>query len=342
MQTVVLDPLSDPRWLELAGSAPGATVFHHPLWLGLVRKTYGYGVTSVCALDGAGRAVAGLPLAYVASRLTGRRLVAVPFADACGALVRPGAPDDALAAVVAAAEHERRRRSCVLEVRDRVTGAGTATDLFHRHVIDLGEGADAAEKRFHARVRRNVRKARREGVTVERRTDREALDAFYALHLLTRRRLGVPTQPRRFIRGLQELFDAGLGFVALARHDERPVAAAVFLRGGDELLYKYGASDPGALSLRPNNVLFSDVIRWAADDGLTSLDLGRTDLGHEGLRDFKRSWGADETTLAYTYAGKAAPSGDEGRAGRALASVIRRSPPVVGRAVGEMLYRHAA
>jgi CelD/BcsL family acetyltransferase involved in cellulose biosynthesis len=342
MRTIAVDPLADPRWLALASSTPGASVFHHPTWLELVRHTYGYGVFATCAIDRAGRLVAGLPLVHVTSRLSGRRLVAVPFADLCGPLVLPDAPETALGAVAAAAERERERRGCALEVRERLPGTGAAVELFHRHVIDLSAGADAAEKRCHPRARRNTRKARREGVTVERRTDRAALDAFYALHLQTRRRLGVPTQPRRFIRGLERLFAADLGYVALARHEERPVAAAVFLRGSDGLLYKYGASDPTALTLRPNNVLFSDVIRWAADDGLTSLDLGRTDLASQGLRDFKCSLGADETPLAYTYAGGNGPSAARGRATRTLAGVIRRSPPVVSRVVGEVLYRHAA
>jgi CelD/BcsL family acetyltransferase involved in cellulose biosynthesis len=342
MRTALLDPIGDPAWLRLVGRAPAATPFHHPAWLRLVRGHYRYPTAAVVALDRSGEPVAGLPLMAVGSRLTGNRLVSVPFSDACGPLLVPEAGADAAHALARAVEAERARRGVKLEVRERFDEAGTAVELFVRHVVDLRDGADAVEKRFASRVRRNTKKGRREGVVFTRESGTSALDIFYALHVQTRRRLGVPTQPRSFIRGLRPLFDEGLGFVGIARHAGRPVAAAVFLRAGSTLLYKYGASDEAALPLRPNNVLFSDVIRWAADEGLDALDLGRTDLDGEGLREFKRSWGAEELPLAYTYAGTEPPSPNgHGRVDRAMAAVITRSPPVTGQIIGQMLYRHA-
>jgi CelD/BcsL family acetyltransferase involved in cellulose biosynthesis len=266
----------------------------------------------------------------------------VPFSDACGPLVAPDAPADALPSLAAAVEAERARRGIRLEVRERFEEAGAPVELYLRHVVDLREGIDAVEKRYASRVRRNTKKGRREGVVFTRETGTSALDIFYALHLQTRRRLGVPTQPRSFIRGLKALFDLGLGFVGISRHAGRPVAAAVFLRAGSTLLYKYGASDEAALPLRPNNVLFADAIRWAAEEGLEALDMGRTDLDGEGLAEFKRSWGAEETRLAYTYAGAEPPSPNgHGRVDRAMAAVITRTPPVTGQVIGQLLYRHA-
>jgi CelD/BcsL family acetyltransferase involved in cellulose biosynthesis len=341
MRTALLDPLADPAWQRLVDRADAATIFHHPAWLGLVRDHYRFPTAAACVLDADGEAVAGLPLVAMFSRLTGRRLVAVPFSDTCGPLLAPGAPEDALAVLARAVEAERARRGSRLEVHERFDEAGTAVDLFHRHVVDLRDGFEALEKRWASRVRRNIRKGRREGVESARETGTEALDVFYALHLQTRRKLGVPTQPRTFIRRLAKVFDSGMGFVGVARHEGRPIAAAVFLVCGTKVLYKYGASDQEALALRPNNVLFADVMRWAAESGHTELDLGRTDLGQEGLREFKLSWGADELPLAYTYAGAPPPEPGHGRAEEALAAIITRTPPVTGRLIGELLYRHA-
>jgi CelD/BcsL family acetyltransferase involved in cellulose biosynthesis len=342
MRTALLDPLTDAAWLRLLDrAAADATVFHHPAWLGLVRDHYRFPTAAVCVLGDDGEPVAGLPLVAIFSRLTGRRLVAVPFSDTCGPLVAPGAPDGTLELLARAVEAERSRRGSRLEVHERFDEAGTAVELFHRHVVDLREGPDALETSWASRVRRNIRKGRREGVVSTRETGGDALDVFYALHLQTRHRLGVPTQPKAFIRRLKAVFERGMGFVGVARHDGRPIAAAVFLVAGTKVLYKYGASDQTALALRPNNILFADVLRWAAEEGHTELDLGRTDLGQEGLREFKRSWGAEEIPLAYTYAGTAAPEPGHGRTDQALAAVITRTPPVAGRVIGELLYRHA-
>jgi CelD/BcsL family acetyltransferase involved in cellulose biosynthesis len=334
MPTELLDPRTDERWGDFVDRAEGATMFHHPAWLDLLAARYRYEFAASCVLDGDGRVVAGLPWARIESRLTGRRLVALPFSDACPPLV-DGAAEDELARAV---EEHRREMGLGLEVRWRMDALpGEVVHSYWRHTLPLDSDVEGVERRAKSSIRRGVTKARREGLTFERRTDAAALDAFYRLHLHTRRRLGAPTQPKRFIDGLGDLFERGHGFVGLVSDGTQPVAAAVFLRLRDHLIYKYGASDSAALARRPNNLLFAEVIRWACENGCQELDFGRTDLDQEGLKQFKRGWGADEVPLHHTYAGMEPPSG-EGPA-RLLAPVIRRSPPSVGRLFGA-LYRH--
>jgi CelD/BcsL family acetyltransferase involved in cellulose biosynthesis len=338
---VLLDPLGDERWTWLTATAPRATIFHHPRWLALLHRRYRYPVAGAAVLDDAGAPLAGLPLAFVASRLTGRRLVGLPFSDACPPLLAEGAPSEALDVLAGTLERERARRGVPLQVCAPYPQVGTVTERFLLHAVDLRSGADAVEKGMRPSARRHVRHAERLGVEVVTGTDRAALDAFYALHVHTRRRLGVPTQPKRFIRDLAALMADGLGFVALARYGGRAIAALVLLRAGATLTYKYGASDERFLRLRPNNLLFARVLRSACEAGLDTLDLGRTDPGQPGLAAFKRSLGASERPLAYTYAGGPPPAADGSRLERAAGAVIRRTPATVGRIAGELLYRHA-
>ena len=202
--------------------------------------------------------------------------------------------------------------------------AGETVKRYWRHTLPLEEDAAAVERRARSGIRRGAKKARKAGLTFERRTDAGALDAFYKLHLQTRKHQGVPTQAKRFIDGFGRLFEQGHGFVALVSDEGGPVAAAVFLRWREHLIYKYGASDRSALSKRPNNLLFSEVIRWGCEAGCRELDFGRTDLDHEGLREFKLGWGTDEAPLHHTYAGMAVPG--RRRVGRAAAAGTRDSP----------------
>jgi CelD/BcsL family acetyltransferase involved in cellulose biosynthesis len=338
-----LDPTTDPSWTDLVARSPAATIFHHPAWAGLLRATYGYGMTA-CAVPGEdGRLVAGLPVAAVSSRFTGRRLVALPFSDLCPPLVADDAPPWAGTALRQALGVFQAGHGLRLEVRGtgHVLQRSPAGERFHHHVLALGPEIAAVERRFaKPQVLRGVRRARREGLTAWTATDRSALEAFYRLHVATRRRLGVPTQPRRFILGFEGLFARGLGFVILVRRDERPVAAGVFLALGETLLYKYGASDARFLGLRPNNLLFMEAIRWGCEHGMRRLDFGRTHWDHESLRAFKLAWGAEEHELRYRYVGGVPAHGSERAAGM-LGAVIRRSPPAVGRAIGEVLYGHA-
>lgn len=327
--------------MALLEASEDALAFHHPAWLRLIRDQYGYelGAWAVSRPDGV--LTAGLPYARVSSRLTGRRIVALPFSDLCPPVAASPADGCSRAALAETIAEMAARSGVPVEIRAAVPGLpGAGAPLFHRHVLPLANDPQQVAENFaRSQVRRGIAKARRSGVTVVHRTDRRALDTFYALHLRHRRRLGVPTQPKAFIRRFAGLFAAGLGFVSLARWEQKTIAAAVFLSYGDTLIYKYGASDPAHLALRPNNALFMDAIEWGCATGHRRLDFGRTDFGNPGLREFKRSWGADEELLAYTHLPPREPR-SAGRAQRWTASAIRRLPPGFGRLAGAALYRH--
>ncbi len=219
MRTELLDPRTDARWEEFIGRAAGATMFHHPAWLALLAARYRYEFAASCVVDDGDRIVAGLPWARIESRLTGKRLVAVPFSDACPPLT-DGASEEELARAV---EEHRSETGLGLEVRWRMDALpGEAVKRYWRHTLPLEEDAAAVERRARSGIRRGAKKARKAGLTFEQRTDAGGLDAFYKLHLQTRKHQGVPTQAKRFIDGFGGLFEQGHGFVALVSDEGRP------------------------------------------------------------------------------------------------------------------------
>jgi CelD/BcsL family acetyltransferase involved in cellulose biosynthesis len=343
MRVEQLDPLADPRWGRFVDATPSAGVFAHPAWLDLLARRYRYGISALCVTGDGGEPVLGLPIARVESRLTGKRLVALPFSDVCPPVRGAGADELTEAALADALVELRRSSGLDVEVRESLPGVSGAhvVPRFLVHRLALEADADAVLARTSkSQIRRGIKKAEREGVTIRQGTDVAALDAFYRLHLRTRRRQGVPIQPKSFIRGFAGLFAQGLGYVLTAEHEGQTISAAVFLAHGDTIVYKYGASDERHLNLRPNNLLFADAIRRACVAGHTTLDFGRTDTDNTGLAAFKRSWGAVEEELAYTYLADRPPRDGAGLAHRALAVVIRRGPERTGQAIGTALYRH--
>jgi len=341
-QTRLIDPIADPAWLAFIESSPSAEVFHHPCWLELLRSQYGYQLQA-CCVEGEGGIEAGIPIARIESRLTGRRFVSLPFSDTCAPALAPHAGPAALDALGQALVEESQRTGLGLTVHAPLPSAPGAfvQPRFVRHLLALSEDPAEVESNYSkSQIKRGIKKAKKEGLRAERRTDVSALDAFYALHLKTRQRLGVPTQPKRFIRRFEELFAAGLGFVEMIFDGPEPIAAAVFLTYNGTITYKYGASDAAKLGKRPNNLLFSEVIRMACEEGFQTLDFGRTDLDNEGLRSFKCSWGAEEAELSYTYVAEDEPSQEPVLRDRIVTATIQHSPAFVGRLAGEALYRH--
>ena len=337
----VVDPIADARWTALLAEAGDVSAFHHPAWMTLLRERFGHSISACCLVGPDGAIRAGLPIALMSSRLTGRRLVALPFSDHCPPL-RVGSNRALDAALAGELDRLRRGMGLDLDVRGPVDGSAGAEPVarFHHHVLALDPDVGVVERGFRrSQALRGARRAVREGLAVERRTDAEALAAFYGLHLATRRRLGVPCHPRRYILALARLFARGLGFTMLVRDAGRPVAGGVFLTHGGTVTYKHGASDQRFQNKRPNNLLFLETIRWACEQGFAELDFGRTDIGHEGLRSFKLSWGADERLLAYWRFSDPESAGRR-RELRVSPRLLRRSPAVVSRLVGEVLYRH--
>jgi CelD/BcsL family acetyltransferase involved in cellulose biosynthesis len=333
----------DPAWLELVAAAPGATFFHLPAWTRVVADTYGYRTTVLAECDEGGRVVAGIPVASV-RRPAGRALVSLPFTDHCAPLARDEASLRRLAAGLAAWSSRER---VPVEVRGPVPSVAgwRETVVGVEHVLPLEEGADALRSRLSEAHRRRLRQAERSGLRVRVGRRPEDMDAFYRLHLLTRRRQGVPVQPRRFFTAVWEHTIApGQGVIVVAETPAgRLAAAAVVLAWNGVAVGKFQASDETCWELRPNHLCYWAAIRWATETGLRRFDFGRTEKRHAGLQRWKASWGGDEVPLRYALTGR----GDLGVEGHglldaALRQVIRHSPTMVCRALGTMLYRYAA
>lgn len=330
--------VEDERWAAFVASQSRRIPFHHPAWARLLADCYGFEAFALAVPGAGGELVAGLPVIETRSPLGRRRWISLAFSDFC-----PPLGDDA---GLGRQLDEERRESGIggLELRDSLPGF-EGQEVAVLHTLALDRPAEELFAGFHrSQVQRNVKRAEKDGVQTRRgRSAEDLVEVFYALHLETRRRQGVPVQPRRFFRLLWErMLEPGLGFVSLAEHEGRPVAGAVFLRWGSAATYKFGASDPRFLRLRPNHLIFWDAIRSLAEDGVRTLDFGRTDLDNRGLREFKSGWGATESPLVYTVLGEGRPELGQSSAAKALGAVIRRSPPWVCRAVGERLYRYAA
>jgi CelD/BcsL family acetyltransferase involved in cellulose biosynthesis len=333
-----LREIADSRWLELVRRDPAATAFHHPDWTRAVGASYGF-KSFLVTVETDGDLVTALPVMEVSGPLGRRRWVALPYTDSCAPLGDP----DALESLVGELEAARVQQGVdSLEVRAPIPLPRSRLLPFVGHVVRLGHDADAVEHGYDSSVRRAIRRARRSGLVVRVGTSTGDLaQTFYELHVETRRRLGLPVQPQRFFANLWRCLGDDLCRVVLVESNGRPVAGALFLTWRSHLVYKYGASDSRYWSMRPNNLVFAETIRWACANGFTELDLGRTDPDAESLKRFKRGWGAEEQVLEYTLVGsRGAIAGVGSRP--LIRGALRHAPRWVVRLTGEVIYRNAA
>jgi CelD/BcsL family acetyltransferase involved in cellulose biosynthesis len=333
--------LDDPAWCEFVDRASGASASHLPAWGRLVSQTYGFSAFAFVLRD-AGRVVAGVPLVDVTTRLRGRRYAALPFTDHCPLLGEPSVTPELVRAL---ADLRVRDGLARIDVRDHLPEAHADVIPYPagvRHRIALPRDPDVAFAAMSSGHRRDVRIAERAGLRAELGTSTRLVEAFVDLHTLTRKRLGIPVQPKRFLRAVGAALETdGLGYVTVVWHDQRPVAAGLFLFSHAQVLFKYSASDSAVWKLCPNNLLVWTAMRNAIERGATIFDFGRSEVEQTGLRAFKRRFGAEESPLVYTTIG-GAPGSRRLEPGPVAQQVIRRAPSAVGELIGRALYRYVA
>ncbi len=339
VDTVSID---NPQWREFAATHPDANPFHLPEWSSVLADCYGFEPFGLAVRDTDGELLAGVPVLSVRSPFGERRWVSLPFSDSCEMLLRPDtAPHDVVEAL---RDHVLAGSVRELEIRSALpaTDGVYPVDAGYLHTVALPK--DPADLHPNKGHRNSRNQAIRRGIEVTHRTAPEDIAKFYELHTLTRRRHGVPVQPRRFFDLIWErLIARGYGFVATASLDDEVLAAAVYLQHNGTIMAKYHASDPRLPDKGAGYLVDWESMVSACKAGHHTLDMGRSDPDAKGLRLYKSSWGAVERPLSYSHISATAPSAGRRLSGGDLSHrIIRSSPPWVCRALGEIFYRWAA
>lgn len=343
MNALILD-LNDKRWLDFVTSFAETTVFHHPVWSGLLSDCYGYRSFVVAWIDQNGKIVAGLPMMELENLLQPKRWVSLPFSDYCFPLFYNDFSVSLLTETLSALR--RVHNVSNIEVRHTLPTVHdvhlSASYVFHS--LELCPDPDVVFNNFERKFRQYPRKAEREGLTVHIGNNWEDVNTFYGIHLKTRVKLGVPIQPRRFFNLLwQRMIVNGLGTVVIVKEKTgTPISGAIILYYGRNAMIKFSGSDPTYLHTRCHYLTFWKCIEWACVSGMSLIDFGRTDVEESGLRKFKDGWGAKEEFLTYSTIVQKPSRRSSDRYAKFLNVLIRNSPPVVCKIAGELLYKYAA
>lgn len=338
----IVNPLEESGWNDAIVAGGRASAFHTREWAGALSETYGYKPLYLCGREqGVVRLL--VPVMEVASRLTGRRGVSLPFTDFCDPLFQDRNELDAAVDQILRLGRQRGWRR--VEFRSGVV-FGSSTEPSSRylgHNLDLSASEDTLYKNLKATVRTALRKAEKNGVQVTMSASADAARQFYRLNCMTRKQHGLPPQPRRFFENLHEWMIKGdKGMVAMAESGGRAIAGAVFLHFGGTAIFKYSASDPIYQAARPNNLVMWRGVQWYREHGFQTLSLGRTRRENDGLLRFKQGWGAEERELRYfTYdLRRDTLTKDADHVDGAHNVLFRRLPIPCLRLLGTVLYKH--
>jgi serine/alanine adding enzyme len=292
------------EWDAAVRGMDGWTHFHLYGWRRVIESVFGHQCIYLVARDADGTIAGALPLVRVKSLVFGHFLVSMPFVNYGGPLGTPAA----IVALAAAAEARARAdRVKLLELRSRAALPIDMTVSTRKItvVLDMPAGdPDILWKKLDAKVRSQVRRPQKEGVTVKFGADQ--LAPFFGVFAHHMRDLGTPTQSRRLFEAIAAEFADDVWF-GCAYKDGQPIAGGCGFRWGTEFEMTWASALNAYKQISPNMLLYWSFMERAVRDGVTLFNFGRC-TPDAGTHRFKRQWGSRDEQLHW-YDWSPSPAG---------------------------------
>jgi FemAB-related protein (PEP-CTERM system-associated) len=293
------DDKDQPPSLEVQSSkfkVGSVSGYHGWAWRQVFTQTFGHECVYLAArLNNRGRIYGVLPLVLIKSWLFGRTLTSLPFVN-YGGVVGDSEPV-ARALLDAAADVAKTRNARHVELRhtDRVF-----EDLpCKQHKVSMRLPLQAGMwEVIDRKVRNQIRKAEKSGLTVER-GGAELVGDFYTVFTRNMRDLGTPVYSRALFDNVLRAFP-DRARILVVRLAGAPIAAGLTFRTGTMVEVPWASSIREHNNLCPNHLLYWHVIESAVADGAEILDFGRS-TPNEGTFKFKEQWGAVPVALHWEY-----------------------------------------
>lgn len=284
-------------WDDFVRRQPAARGPHLSGWKKVIEESFGH--TCLYLMAAESDVVHGvLPLVHVRSRLFGSFLISVPFLNYGGIVAETSAARNCLFDF--ARELATARRAAYLELRHETPLLENVPTKQHKvsMLLELPEQPDKLWNDFKPKLRSQIRKPMKEGLTV-RLGREEELANFYEVFSVNMRDLGTPVYSRNFFAQILKNFPES-SWVCSIFLKEQPIAAGLVFGFRDTLEIPWASSLRRYNHLAANMLLYWSVLEFAIKKGYRRFDFGRCTPGENTFK-FKAQWGAQPLPLHWQY-----------------------------------------
>jgi len=161
-------------------------------------------------------------------------------------------------------------------------------------LIDLKRPEEDLENQLHKERKRNIAKAKKQGLTFKVLDDEENIKAVIALLKKTYNRVKMPFSYDSMFLTSKPILENHVKFFG-AFWEGKMIAGQVRLCYKDTVYAWYAGSDSDYFHMRPNDFLLWNVILWSKENNYTVFDFGgagKPDVPY-GVRDYKLKFGGE-------------------------------------------------
>lgn len=299
-----IDPVQIKDWNDIILTFKDYSFFHTAEWCKILVDFYGF-IPSYSILKANNSPEFIIPGMKVKNLLGNHKVVCLPYSDYSDPLVSSQCSIDQGWNYIAKKFVKERNSSFEIRTKFKLDLSLNQLEHDYLHLLKL-ESPDNMYKSFSHSVKGNISKARKLGVSIVRDNSEPALDEFYKLQCISRKRHGLPPQPIGFFRHLHNtLMHKDMADVFLAYYNNGVIASGMFLKFGKKVIFKFANSNVNFSKYRANNLIVWEAIKYYTNRGFELLDFGKAEAGNEGLRRFKKGYNADEFLIhRYFYSFK--------------------------------------
>jgi FemAB-related protein (PEP-CTERM system-associated) len=284
-------------WSQYVATAASATIAHKIGWKDVIARGLGHRPHYLMALDGT-RVTGVLPMFVVKTWWRTKYVVSLPWIDYGGVCADNAETEQLLLAK--ARELTQHENAEHMELRSVAAGS-TDMPVSQKKVtflLPLESDPDKLWKGFNAKLRNQIRKADKSGLTTSM-GGIEDLPAFYKVFAYNMRDLGTPVWGRDFFEHILNVFNDSAKIV-LVRMEDKVIAGGLVLSFKDRLYVPSASSYRSYLKYCPNHALYWRVIKDGCKQGYRHFDFGRSTWESNTFK-FKKQWTPTPTQLNWQY-----------------------------------------
>jgi FemAB-related protein (PEP-CTERM system-associated) len=284
-------------WDKYVDGHNAATPYHRFAWLLSIEQAYQHKNVSLLAFNG-DEVVGVLPCIKMQRPFSKVSYCALPFCDLGFGLANDPSILKALQSEALALLKSEGGNT--FDYRDSFSTKPTDELLGKkvRMVLPLPGSSEALLAGFKSKLRSQIRKAKKNGLTCEIANSQTQIDDFYQIFAINMRKLGSPVHSKKWFECLFKNY-AQQSILSVVYSDKVPVGAGIVLRTANKVAIPWASTVAEYNKLAPNMMLYWSLLEHVCNLGCKEFDFGRSTYD-EGTYKFKRQWGAEPVPLAWS------------------------------------------
>ena len=277
--------------------------YHLFAWKNAVRDAYSHKEHYLLAEDivnGESKIVGVFPLIIFNKPLSKPSLCTLPFCDVGGIL----ANNDKIQAMLLAESKKIAElyQAKFIELRYSTTTPYDIDSAKNAEKVSmlmpLPENSELLFSSFKSKLRSQIRKAEKNGLTYKVGSEKAMLDDFYQVFAHNMKALGSPVHAKQWFVSLLAYYQQNM-IISIVYQGDIPVGGGIVLIAGNKAAIPWASTRAEYNRLSPNMMLYWSLLKYLCDNNVSEFDFGRSSFG-EGTVKFKQQWGAKPVPVNWT------------------------------------------